>query len=51
MTSSTVEHVYDVVVNGMRLASFCNKYEAHRYAVTCAVTYVGSNVEVVYNGN
>lgn len=50
MTSSTVEHVYDVVVDGLCLASFCNKYEANRYAVAYAKDHAGSNVEVVYNG-
>jgi hypothetical protein len=50
MSVSTVEHVYDVVVNGMCLASFCNKYEAHRYAVAYASNYAGSNVQVIYNG-
>ena len=50
MTSSTVDHVYNVVVDGMCLASFCNKYEAHRYAIAYAKDHAGSNVEVVYNG-
>ena len=50
MNVLVVEHVYDVVVDGMRLASFCNKYEAVRYANAYASANRGSNVEVVYNG-
>jgi hypothetical protein len=45
-----VEHVYDVVVDGICLASFVNKYEANRYAIQYAKDHSGSNVEVVYNG-
>jgi hypothetical protein len=50
MSVSTVEHVYDVVVDGLCLASFLNRYEANRYANSYASGNPGSNVEVVYNG-
>lgn len=50
MNDSTVDHVYNVFVDGMCLASFCNKYEANRYAIAYAKDHAGSNVEVVYNG-
>ena len=50
MTSFTVEHVYDVLVDGLCLASFVNKYEANRFANSYASGNPGSNVEVVYNG-
>jgi len=47
---NTVEHVYDVVVDGLCLASFVNKYEANRFAIQYCKDHAGSNVEVVYNG-
>jgi hypothetical protein len=50
MSVSTVEHVYDVVVDGLCVASFCNKYEANRYAMAYVFANAGSSVEVVYNG-
>jgi len=50
MSISIVEHVYDVVVDGLCIASFVSKYEANRYAIHYAKDYTGSNVEVIYNG-
>jgi hypothetical protein len=44
-------HTYNVVVNGVVVASFDNKYDANRMAMAYAVTLCGSVTVEYYHVN